>query len=125
MRLGDKLYQLRKDLGVSQEILALELNVSRTAIRKWEQNESKPSIDNLMLLCDYFKTDVYSLLEDVSNVNFSHTRFSGSQYVVNPNNSTINFNSDKNLIDLLKENQNKIIELAMKQQALFEKLIKQ
>ncbi|MBP3578017.1 MAG: helix-turn-helix transcriptional regulator, partial [Lachnospiraceae bacterium] len=36
MMLSEKLYQLRKKSGLSQEQLAEQLNVSRQAISKWE-----------------------------------------------------------------------------------------
>ena len=35
MTFGEKLYQLRKQRGISQESLAQELNVSRQAISRW------------------------------------------------------------------------------------------
>lgn len=124
MILGDKLYKLRKAKKLSQEQLALELTVSKTALIKWEQNESKPSLDNLMKICDFYEIDVYSLLEDVSNVNFSNAHFKGTNYVVNPNNSTINFNNSEKLLRLFVENQSKISNLLEQQLTLFEKLSK-
>ena len=48
MILGDKLYRLRKSKKLSQEQLALELQVSKTAIIKWEQNKAKPSVENIL-----------------------------------------------------------------------------
>lgn len=123
MILGDKLYRLRKSKSLSQEQLALELELSKTAIINWENNKTKPSLDNLMKICDYYETDIYSLLEDVSNVNFSQAQFKGSNYVVNPNNSTINFNNSPELIAQLIENQTKINTLFEQQSKLFEKLI--
>jgi len=123
MVLGDKLYKLRKDKKLSQEELALELEVSKTALINWENNKSKPSIDNLMKICDFYETDIYSLLEEVSNVNFSHATFNGSDYVVNPNNSTINFNSSPELIAQITDNHGKINVLFEQQINLFEKLL--
>lgn len=124
MILGDKLYKLRKAKKLSQEQLALELTVSKTALIKWEQNESKPSLDNLMKICDFYEIDVYSLLEDVSNVNFSNAHFKGTNYVINPNNSTINFNNSEKLLKSFMENQSKISNLLEQQLLLFEKLSK-
>jgi len=104
MLLGNKLYILRKNKKLSQEQLALELEISKTSLINWEQNKAKPSIDNLMKICDFYETDIYSLLSDVSNVNFSNAQFKGSNYVVNPNNSTINFNNSPELIAQLTDN---------------------
>lgn len=123
MELGNKLIQLRTARGLSQELLSRELEISKTALRKWEMNESKPSIDNLMRICDYFETDVYTLLEDVSNVDFSHAKFEGTNYVVNPNNTTINFNDNKELTKLFLENQEKMSVLVVQQQELLGKLL--
>lgn len=123
MILGDKLYRLRKAKKLSQEQLALELELSKTALINWENNKSKPSIDNLMKICDFYETDIYSLLEDVSNVNFSNAQFKGSNYVINPNNSTINFNNSPELIAQLTDNQKKIYVLFEQQSKLFEKLL--
>lgn len=36
MTIGEKIYKLRKNKGVSQETLAFDLNVSRQAVSKWE-----------------------------------------------------------------------------------------
>lgn len=123
MILGDKLYKLRKAKNLSHERLALELDISKTALINWENNKSKPSIDNLMKICDFFETDVYSLLEDVSNVNFSNAQFKGSNYVVNPNNSTINFNNSPELINQILDNQSKINHLFEQQNKLFEQFL--
>lgn len=123
MVLGDKLYKLRKDKKLSQEELALELEVSKTALINWENNKSKPSIDNLMKICDFYETDIYTLLEEVSNVNFSHAKFKGSNYVVHPNNSTINSKSSPELIAQITDNHDKINVLFEQEINLFEKLL--
>jgi transcriptional regulator with XRE-family HTH domain len=123
MVLADKLYKLRKDQKLAQEELALELEVSKTALINWENNKSKPSIDNLMKICDFYETDIYTLLEEVSNVNFSHATFNGSNYVVHPNNSTINFNSSPELIAQITDNHGKINVLFKQEINLFEKLL--
>ena len=119
MILGDKLYQLRKAKKLSQEQLALELQISKTALINWENNKAKPSIDNLMKICDFYERDIYSLLEDVTNVNFSNAQFKGNNYVVNPNNSTINFNNSPELINEILNNQSKINSLFEQQNNLF------
>lgn len=41
MKFSEKLKQLRKDKGMSQEDLAFELNVSRQAVSKWESEVSQ------------------------------------------------------------------------------------
>lgn len=123
MTLGTKLRNLRIDKNLSLEKLAFELEISKVAIGKWEADKAKPSFENLLHLCNYYETDVYNLLEDVSNVNFANAKFKGSSYVVNPNNSTINYSTPPELIENFLDNQNKITILLQQQNELFLKLL--
>lgn len=50
----DRLYQLRKGAGISQEELADVIGVSRQAVQKWESGASRPDMDNLVALSRYF-----------------------------------------------------------------------
>ena len=121
MTLGPKLQRLRQSKDISLEKLAFELDLSKTAIGKWEADKSKPCIDNLAILCEYYDVDVYGLLEDVSNVNFSYTKFKGNSYVINPNNSKINYSNSPELF----ENQKQITALLEKQNDLILKLLQE
>ena len=47
MEFHEKLQELRKAKGLTQEELAKELYVSRTAISKWESGKEYPNIDSL------------------------------------------------------------------------------
>ena len=47
MEFHEKLQELRKAKGLTQEELAKQLYVSRTAISKWESGKGYPSIDSL------------------------------------------------------------------------------
>jgi len=47
MGLVERLTELRKKAGLSQEDLSEKLNISRQAVSKWERGESTPDIDNL------------------------------------------------------------------------------
>ena len=60
--LGEKIYTLRKNRGISQEEFAEILNTSRQAVSKWERNESKPDIDKLMLIAKLFNVSIDYLL---------------------------------------------------------------
>ena len=60
--LGNKLYQLRKRSGISQEELAEKLNVSRQAISKWERGEALPDTDNLISISKLYGVSLDELV---------------------------------------------------------------
>ncbi|MGX8699200.1 MAG: helix-turn-helix domain-containing protein [bacterium] len=62
MEFHEKLQELRKEKGLTQEALAQELFVSRTAISKWESGRGYPSIDSLKLLSRYFSISIDALI---------------------------------------------------------------
>jgi transcriptional regulator with XRE-family HTH domain len=125
MILGEKIYNLRKNKNISHEQFAFELDVSKTSVIKWEANKAKPSIDNLMKICDYFETDIYTLLEDVSNINFSGAKFAGSSYAAYAQNFTVNNHNSPEIIKSIIDNQNKITEFFDLQTQLISKLLLQ
>ena len=47
---ANRLYQYRKQMGISQEELAEKIGVSRQAVSKWERAEASPDTDNLIEL---------------------------------------------------------------------------
>ena len=67
MTFAEKLYQLRKQKGLSQEQLADELGVSRQAISKWEGGTCLPETEKLAQLSDFLGVSIDYLLKD--NVN--------------------------------------------------------
>lgn len=50
----ERLYQLRKERGLSQEELANQVGVSRQAVQKWESGAAQPTLDKLTALAQYF-----------------------------------------------------------------------
>ena len=62
MELGEKLQQLRKQNNWTQEQLAEQLYVSRTAVSKWESGKGYPSIDSLKNISALFKISIDDLL---------------------------------------------------------------
>ena len=62
MELHEKLQELRKSRGLTQEELAGALFVSRTAISKWESGRGYPSIDSLKEISNYFSVSIDDLL---------------------------------------------------------------
>lgn len=62
MEFNEKLQELRKSRGLTQEELAEALFVSRTAISKWESGRGYPSIDSLKEISKYFSVSIDELL---------------------------------------------------------------
>lgn len=62
MEFGEKLQNLRKSKGLTQEELAESLYVSRTAVSKWESGRGYPSIDSLKEIAAFFSVTVDQLL---------------------------------------------------------------
>ena len=63
MQISEKIQQLRKASGYSQEKLAELLNVSRQAISKWESGTATPTIDKLIELSRIYNVSVDELLQ--------------------------------------------------------------
>ena len=62
MELNEKLQELRKKKGLTQEELAEVLFVSRTAISKWESGRGYPNIDSLKAISKFFGVTIDELL---------------------------------------------------------------
>ena len=62
MEFGEKLRQLRKSRGLTQEELADALYVSRTAVSKWESGRGYPGIDSLKEISGFFTVSIDDLL---------------------------------------------------------------
>jgi transcriptional regulator with XRE-family HTH domain len=58
MSIGQRISELRKGYGFSQEYIADKLNVSRQAVSKWEQDLSAPDTYNLIALADLLQVSV-------------------------------------------------------------------
>ena len=58
MEFRERLFDLRRQAGLSQEELANLLGVTRQAVQKWEAGTSRPDMDNLVSLADYFKVSL-------------------------------------------------------------------
>lgn len=70
MKFGDKLIQLRKKHGLSQEDLAAKLNVSRQSVSKWESNNTYPETDKIVQICNIFECSMDDLInENIKDIN--------------------------------------------------------
>ncbi len=62
IEIANRLVNLRKTNGLSQEALAEKLGISRQAVSKWERAEASPDTDNLILLAKIYKISLDELL---------------------------------------------------------------
>lgn len=64
MKLSDKIVELRKSRGFSQEELAEKMNVSRQAVSRWEMGTAMPDATNILQLSKLFHVTADYLLND-------------------------------------------------------------
>ena len=62
MTLGERIREARKRVGMSQELLAERMEVSRQAVAKWESDRSAPSAERLFRLAEVLGTTTQFLL---------------------------------------------------------------
>lgn len=71
--LSENIKNLRKEKGMSQEELALKLNVVRQTVSKWEQNLSVPDSEMLVKIAEVFEVPVSRLLGETVEENDTKT----------------------------------------------------
>ena len=71
MEFNEKIQELRKNKGLTQEELAEALYVSRTAISRWESGRGYPSIDSLKAIAKYFSVTIDELLSSGEVLNIA------------------------------------------------------
>ena len=62
MEFNNRLYELRKQKGLSQEELAGRLNVSRQTISKWEIGDTTPDMEKLAAISELFEISLDELI---------------------------------------------------------------
>ena len=62
IEIANRLLELRKKNGYSQEELANKLGISRQSVSKWERAEASPDTDNLILLAKIYNVSLDELL---------------------------------------------------------------
>lgn len=65
MKFNEKLLKLRKEKGLSQEELGMEMQVSRQTISKWEAGQSYSDFTRLVMLSDFFDMTLDELVKDI------------------------------------------------------------
>lgn len=74
MKFNEKLFELRKEKGYSQEELADKLNVARQTVSKWENGTTTPDFENLIELSKLFEISIDEFVgNDFKNVKEEET----------------------------------------------------
>ena len=68
IEIANRLVELRKKMGLSQEELADKLGLSRQAVSKWERAEASPDTDNLICLAKLYGVSLDTLLDTEQSV---------------------------------------------------------
>ena len=64
MTLGEKIYRIRIERGLSQEAFGEMLNVSRQSVSKWETDQSLPELDKIVAISETFRVSTDYLLKE-------------------------------------------------------------
>lgn len=73
MKFSEKLMELRKSKGMSQEDLAEKLNVTRQTVSKWELDQTSPDMNKLIEISKLFEVSLDELANNVDTTNSENT----------------------------------------------------
>ena len=74
MTFGEKLKEARKKAGLSQEQFAEKMNVSRSAIAKWETDKGMPDVNNLKVMSQLLNVSIDYLLDEDEKISFNEMK---------------------------------------------------
>lgn len=80
MTFGNRLYELRKNSGLSQEKLAELLDVSRQSVSKWKSDKGYPEMTRLIFLSDYFSVSLDYLMRGEKQEKLSEQKQEALEY---------------------------------------------
>lgn len=63
IKIGNFLKELRKEKNLTQEQIAMQFNVSRRTVSRWETATNLPDLDLLIEMADFYKVDLRELLD--------------------------------------------------------------
>lgn len=119
--LGTKLARLRSKKGYSQQEVADRLEVSQPAYHKWESDEAKPGIENIIKLSRFFEIEINDLLDE----SFSQTNTDNKNSAISIfGNTTVTNNVSENILENIMRNQDEMVRLMTMQNKLIEALLK-
>ena len=68
MNIADRIQNLRKTKGLSQEQLADAIGVSRHAVSKWDSEQARPDLEKIILMSEYFEVTTDYLLKGIEPI---------------------------------------------------------
>lgn len=68
MNIAERIQNLRKQKGISQEQFADKVGVSRQAVSKWESEQSLPDLEKIILMSEYFKVTTDYILKGIEPI---------------------------------------------------------
>ena len=110
MILAEKITQLRKRNGWSQEDLAEQLGVSRQSVSKWESAQSTPDLNRILALSNLFDVSTDVLLKDEAELEMLPP-VNADQEAVSPGNEYLNAGPAEPLRPVSLEDANRFLQM--------------
>lgn len=82
MNISDRIQNLRKAKGISQEELADKVGVSRQAVSKWESKQSIPDVDKVIVMSDYFGVTTDYILKGIEQSEQTERKANAGIFVI-------------------------------------------
>ncbi|MEG2002638.1 MAG: helix-turn-helix domain-containing protein [Clostridia bacterium] len=96
MTIGEKIYELRKQKGISQEQFGDDLNVTRQTVSRWESDVNIPEMEKINEIARYFSTSTSYLLDVEQDTLDKVANLEETQKMVNSYVAAVNETSKKN-----------------------------
>ena len=97
IEIANRLVELRKKAGLSQEELANKLGISRQSVSKWERAEASPDTDNLICLAQIYKVSLDDILKTDESIEeiaeSAKKRTEADEVKITKDNNTVIINS--------------------------------
>ena len=104
---ANRIKELRLESGKSQEVIAKEMGLSKSAYERLENGKIDISLKSLEVVASYYNITVNELITQKNGNNY-HCEHSQALAIQQGNNQTFNFNISKEDIDKVVEVLNKI-----------------
>jgi len=98
MNIGNNIKQIRELKNLTQEYVANEIDVSQSTYARIESGTLIPKVDRLQRIANVLEVDLSTLLSTTNIFNFSFNKTSQSGYINNQNNSAIDIEMLRKII---------------------------